>query len=96
MPAYVIYQGDVTDPDRYEQYKLRAADSIAQAGGRYRVRGGDVEVLEGEGPAGRVVVVEFPDAATARAWYDGELYREARALREGAVTARMFVVDGVD
>ena len=96
MPAYVIYQGEVTDPERYEEYKTRAAASIHAAGGRYVVRGGDVEVLEGDAPAGRTVVVEFPTMAAAIAWYRGPAYSEARELREGAATARMYAVDGVD
>ena len=94
MAAYVIYQGEVTDPDRYEQYKVAAAASIAAAGGRYVVRGGEVEVLEGGAPSGRTVVLEFPDRQSALAWYNGEQYSAARQLRRGAATARMYVVDG--
>jgi uncharacterized protein (DUF1330 family) len=95
MAAYVIYQGEVIDPARYEQYKVSAAASIARAGGRYLVRGGDVEVLEGEPPAGRTVVVEFPTLQAALDWYRGDAYTDARALREGAANARMYVVDGL-
>jgi uncharacterized protein (DUF1330 family) len=94
MPAYVIYQGEVTDPARYEEYKVRAAASIAAAGGRYVVRGGDVEVLEGDAPAGRTVVLEFPSMEAAVGWYHGDEYAEARKLREGAATARMYAVAG--
>jgi uncharacterized protein (DUF1330 family) len=95
MPAYVIYQGEVLDPERYEAYKPLAAASIAAAGGRYVVRGGDVEVLEGDEPAGRTVVLEFPTMQAAVDWYRGEGYAEARRVREGAARARMYVVDGV-
>ncbi|MGA3218068.1 MAG: DUF1330 domain-containing protein [Acidimicrobiales bacterium] len=95
MAAYVIYQAEVLDSERYEAYKTVAAESIKRAGGRYIVRGGDIEVLEGEAPAGRTVVVEFPDRRTALEWYRGETYREARKFREGAAEARMYVVDGV-
>lgn len=95
MPAYVIYQGEVTDPQRYEEYKSQAAASILAAGGRYLVRGGDVEVLEGDAPAGRTVVVEFPNMSAAIEWYRGAAYTEARKVREGAATARMYVVDGI-
>ncbi|HEY7948598.1 MAG TPA: DUF1330 domain-containing protein [Acidimicrobiales bacterium] len=95
MPAYVIYQGEVTDPQRYEEYKTRAQESIAAAGGRYVVRGGEVEVLEGDPPAGRTVVLEFPDREAAVNWYRGERYSEARQIRHGAATARMYVVDGI-
>ena len=95
MAAYVIYQAEVLDSERYEVYKTAAAESIRRAGGRYIVRGGDVDVLEGDAPAGRTVVVEFPDRGTALEWYRGETYGEARKLREGAALARMYVVDGV-
>ena len=95
MAAYVIYQGEVTDPARYEDYKASAAASIARAGGRYLARGGAVEVLEGDPPAGRTVVVEFPTMQAALDWYRSDAYTEARALREGAATARLYVVDGV-
>ena len=95
MPAFVIYQAELTDPQQYEVYKERAAASLRAAGGRYIVRGGDVDVLEGDPPAGRTVVVEFPDRQTAIDWYHGAEYTEARKLREGAAIARMYVVDGV-
>jgi uncharacterized protein (DUF1330 family) len=95
MPAYVIYQGEVTDPERYAQYRPLAAESIEAAGGRYLARGGEIEVLEGEPPPGRTVVVQFPDRQAALAWYHGEAYTAARAVREGACRARMYVVDGV-
>jgi uncharacterized protein (DUF1330 family) len=96
LPAYVIYQGDVTDPDRYEEYKQRAAESIEAAGGCYLARGGEVQVLEGDAPAGRTVLLEFPTIEDAVAWYRGAEYSEVRKLREGAATARMYVVAGVE
>jgi uncharacterized protein (DUF1330 family) len=96
MPAYVIYQGEVLDPERYEEYKPRAAESIINAGGRYVVRGGEVEVLEGEAPAGRTVILEFPTRQAAIDWYRGADYTEIRKIREGASIARMYVIDGVD
>jgi uncharacterized protein (DUF1330 family) len=96
MAAYVIYQGEVLDPERYEEYKVRAAASIADAGGRYVVRGGEIELLEGDAPAGRTVVVEFPTRAAAIQWYRGQQYTAAREIRAGAARAHMYVVDGVD
>jgi len=95
MAAYVIYQGEVTDAARYDEYKVQAAESILAAGGRYVVRGGDVEVLEGDAPAGRTVVLEFPTRQAAIDWYRSERYTEVRKIREGAAVARMYVVDGV-
>jgi len=96
VAAYVIFQADVTDPEQYERYKARSGPVVSAAGGRFIVRGGEVDVLEGEAPSGRTVLIEFPDMASARAWYDGEQYSEARALRQDAARARVFIVDGVD
>jgi uncharacterized protein (DUF1330 family) len=95
MPAYVIYQGEVLDPERYDEYKAKGAASILAAGGRYLVRGGDVEVLEGEAPAGRTVVLEFSSMQAAMDWYRSDEYTEIRKIREGAARARMYVVEGV-
>jgi uncharacterized protein (DUF1330 family) len=95
VAAYVIYQGEVLDPERYDEYKVKAAESIVAAGGRYLVRGGDVEVLEGEAPAGRTVVLEFQTMQAALDWYRGAEYTEIRTIREGAARAHMYVVEGV-
>lgn len=95
MTAYVIYQGEVLNPVRYDEYKTKAAESILRAGGRYLVRGGDAEVLEGEAPAGRTVVLEFPSMQDAIAWYRSDEYSEIRKLREGAARARMYAVEGI-
>jgi uncharacterized protein (DUF1330 family) len=95
VAAYVIYQGEVLDEKRYDEYKTKGAASILAAGGQYLVRGGDVEVLEGEAPAGRTVVLEFPSMQAALDWYRSDEYTEIRKIREGAARARMYVVDGV-
>lgn len=95
MPAYVIYQAEVLDPERYEEYKILAAASVAAAGGRYLVRGGTFDVLEGDAPAGRTVVLEFPNRQAVLDWYAAPEYTKARSLREDAARARMYVVDGV-
>jgi uncharacterized protein (DUF1330 family) len=92
----VIYQGDVTDPDRYEGYKAKAGPNIVAAGGRFLVRGGEVEVLEGEAPAGRTVVLEFPTMQAATDWYRSEEYTAIRQLRDGAARARLYAVQGID
>ncbi len=94
MAAYVIYQGEVLDQERYDRYKALAAESIIAAGGKYLVRGGAVEVLEGESPAGRTVVLEFPTMEAAVAWYRSPEYTEIRKIREGAARARMYAVEG--
>ena len=95
MPAYVIVDCEVTDPARYEAYKLLAPPAIARYGGRYLVRGGDVSRLEGDWQPGRVVVLEFPDVATAKRFYDSPEYTAARSMRAGAARMNTVVVPGI-
>ena len=95
MAAYLIYQAEVIDADQYAKYTAKTGPSIAAAGGRFVVRGGDVVVLEGEAPAGRTVVVEFPTMQVALDWYRSDEYTEIRRLRDGAAVARMYAIEGV-
>ena len=96
MPkAYVIVDINVTDPVQYEQYRALAGPAVEAGGGRFIVRGGATEVLEGDRVPNRVVILEFPSMDAARAWYDSSLYVEARAAREGAATGSFIAVEGV-
>lgn len=95
MPAYVIAEVDVTDPEAYELYADRAPGVTLPAGGRYLARAGHVEALEGEPPRSRVVVIEFADMDKARAFYWGRAYQEIVPLRQAASRGRLFLVDGV-
>ena len=95
MPAYVIVETDVTDPERYEQYKAASPAAVAAGGGRFVVRGGDLAVLEGDWHPSRLVMLEFEDLAAAKRWYESEVYQEAKKLREGAAHLRMVAVQGV-
>lgn len=95
MPAYVIVETIITDPEQYEHYKTAASAAITAAGGRYLVRGGELAVLEGDWEPTRLVVVEFEDLAAAKRWYEAELYQEAKEVRQGAAHMRMVAVQGV-
>jgi len=95
MAAYVVVQIGVEDPARYEEYKRLAPPSIAVYGGRYVVRGGASEVLEGDWRPPRLVILEFPDAARARAWWASPEYAAAKAIRQGCARTQMLLVDGV-
>jgi uncharacterized protein (DUF1330 family) len=96
MPAYVIVETDITDPERYGQYKAASPGAVAAGGGRFVVRGGELTVLEGDWRPSRLVVLEFEDLAAAKRWYASEVYQEAKKLREGAAHIRMVAVQGVD
>ncbi len=95
MPAYVIVETNITDPEQYERYRDAAPASIAAHGGRYLVRGGELAVFEGDWDPARVVVLEFPDLETAKRWYASEEYGEARQLREGAAKLNVVAVAGL-
>jgi len=95
MRAYVLVDVEVTHAARYDEYRTLAAESVEQYGGRYLVRGGASEVLEGDRVPRRLVVLEFPDAEAARRWYQSPEYTDAKARRDGAATGSFILVDGV-
>jgi uncharacterized protein (DUF1330 family) len=94
MPAYVIVETDVRDPEQYERYKAASPGAIAAGGGRFLARGGELAVLEGDWHPRRLVLLEFEDLEAARRWYESPEYRDAKQLREGAATLRMVAVEG--
>jgi uncharacterized protein (DUF1330 family) len=97
MPkAYVLVELAVTDPEGFEAYKTLSTAALAAHGGRYLARGGEVALLEGAGNPSRVTLLEFPDLATAKAWYDSPEYTKARAARADAATGRFVAVEGVE
>jgi uncharacterized protein (DUF1330 family) len=95
MPAYVISEVEVRDAKLVETYRALAAATIAKYGGRYIVRGGEPELLEGAPAPNRFVVVEFPSLERARAWYRSPEYAEALEVRRDALDRRLILVDGV-
>jgi uncharacterized protein (DUF1330 family) len=95
VPAYVIADVNVTDPAAYEAYRKEVLPSVERAGGRFRVRGGAIQVLEGDRRPTRLVVIEFPSVEAARRWYDSEEYGRLKAIRQRASTASLFLVEGV-
>ena len=95
MSAYVIVQIEISDPATYDRYKELAPPSIVAYGGRYLARGGATATLEGSWAPSRLVILEFPDLAAARAWWDSPEYAEAKALRHAAASSEMVVVAGV-
>lgn len=94
MAAYLIVRVNVTDPDQYEKYKLLTPAAVAANGGKFIVRGGQHESLEGPDDARRVVVLEFDDYGSAKAFYDSPEYVEAREVRAGAAEMHMTLVEG--
>jgi len=95
MPAYVIADVTVTDPPAMEEYRKQVPATLAKYGGRFLVRGGAHQTVEGDWKPARLVVIEFPSLADARRWYDSEEYRGPKALRMRAGRTNVLIVDGV-
>jgi uncharacterized protein (DUF1330 family) len=95
-PAYIIVNMKITDPEQYKQYMAVAPAAVAAAGGEYLVRGGKFEVLEGDWEPARIAMLRFPNFEKAKAFYDDEMYRAARAKRAGTTEFfNMVLVEGM-
>lgn len=95
MPAYIIVDVNVTNPQRYEDYKKLTPGSLIPFEGKFIVRGGASETLEGDWHPGRIVVLQFPSMEKAKAWWSSDGYAPAKALRQATSITRMIMVDGV-
>ena len=94
MPAYFIARIDVSNPEEYGKYASKTLEIVKKFGGRFLVKAGAFEQVEGSGPD-RHVVVEFPDRKTARAFYDCPEYREILPVALANSTRDVVIVDGV-
>jgi uncharacterized protein (DUF1330 family) len=96
MPAYTIaVVTEAWDQDKLIEYRKRNTDVVAAHGGRFIVRGGPHEALEGDWNPLRLVVIEFPDMDAARGWYGSDAYVELRELRQAGSKTDIVVVEGV-
>jgi uncharacterized protein (DUF1330 family) len=95
MSAYVIVQVEVKDAVRYEDYKKLVPPTLEKFGGRFLVRGGAVETLEGGWAPKRFVIAEFPSVEQAKAWWASPEYAEAKALRQATADSMMIVAQGI-
>jgi uncharacterized protein (DUF1330 family) len=95
MSAYVISEVEPRDPVGWETYRTIAAKAIAHYGGRYLVRGGAAEAVEGGPPPKTIIIVEFPSMARLREWYASPEYAEALKVRATALERRLIFVEGV-
>ena len=95
MVAYVINDMEVTDPQLLDEYKKLSPATVLQYGGRFLARGGQTEVLEGGWSPKRLVILEFPSLAQAKAWANSPEYAHAKRVRQKAANSNIVVVDGV-
>jgi uncharacterized protein (DUF1330 family) len=94
MAAYVIADLTITDPQGFEEYRKMVPATIAQYGGKYVLRGGKMEKLEGDWEPKRLVIIEFESAERAKEWWSCEEYRGAKALRQRTAKTNLIVVEG--
>lgn len=94
--GYVLVDVDITDPTIFDEYRQKVPETVAAYDGRYLVRGGDPERLEGDRSARRVVLLEFETRERAREWYFSKAYQDVLPLRLRSSTAHAFLLNGTD
>jgi uncharacterized protein (DUF1330 family) len=95
MAAYLIVDIEIIDPAAYEEYRKQVPAIIAAHGGRYLVRGGASEVLEGSWQPKRSVILEFPSMAHLKAFWQAPEYQPLRVLRERAAKSNLVALEGL-
>jgi uncharacterized protein (DUF1330 family) len=94
MPAYVIFDVEIRDPDRYQDFMKKVKPALDEAGARYLARGGAHKVYEGDWSPRRIVLLEFPSVAAWESFYYGPVYQGVKAIRDECSTARLVSVEG--
>jgi uncharacterized protein (DUF1330 family) len=95
MPAYLIADVEVVNPELYADYSAGVPATLEPYGGRFLVRGGATELIEGDWLPRRLVVIEFPSADAARRWYESPEYQAILGIRHEAANARLILAEGV-
>ena len=94
MSAYLIYRANVRDAQAYAAYMALTPGVIAEFGGRFLVRGGRTETLEGDSEERRTILVEFPNFEAAQQFYDSDSYISAKVLRADVADVQIVIIDG--
>jgi uncharacterized protein (DUF1330 family) len=92
VSAYVLANMEVSNPEAYQEYLRHNTALVEKHGGRFLVRGGKVELLEGDWITHRVVLMEFPDGDAARAWYNSPEYQAIRAIRLANIRSGVLAI----
>lgn len=95
MAAYVIFDIDIFNLERYQEFMMKAKPAIEEAGGKYLARGGEHKVLKGDWEPRRIVLFEFPSMEKAEGFYYSELYQSLKAIRDECSHGRVVVVEGL-
>ena len=95
MAAYVIFDVEIRDPERYQDFMSQVKPALADAGARYLARGGALKIYEGDWSPRRIVILEFPSVAAWEAFYLGPVYRGLKVVRDQCSSARLVSVEGI-
>lgn len=95
MPAYLLAEIEVTNPEGYKAYTTMVVPTIEKYGGRFLARGGAAHPLEGDWPERRRVLIEFPSLEAAKKWWDSPEYEKPKALRRANSRGRLMILEGV-
>jgi uncharacterized protein (DUF1330 family) len=95
LVAYMITEIEITDPERYEEYRKLVPASLEKYGGTFIARGGATQTLEGDWNPKRLVITQWPSVERALEWYQSEEYREAKEIRHQSSKGKMILVEGV-
>jgi uncharacterized protein (DUF1330 family) len=96
MSAYVIFDVDITDLKRYQEFMSSVKPALEAAGAKYLARGGSHKVHEGDWEPRRIVLIEFPSIAAWEAFYNGATYQGLKSIRDACSSARLVSVQGVE
>ena len=94
-PAFLVAEVEVTDPATFKEYAQKYPATLAPFGAKAIAQGGKVEALEGAPPAGRVVIVQYPNLKAAEDWWNSPAYQELIPIRQKAAKSRIFLVEGL-
>jgi uncharacterized protein (DUF1330 family) len=95
MPAYVIFDVDIRDMAKYQEFMAGVKPALEAAGARYLARGGAHKVHEGDWEPRRIVIIEFPSVSAWEAFYSGPVYQGLKAVRDSCSSARLVAVEGL-
>ena len=95
MSAYVVFDVDIRDMSRYQDFMKQVKPALEAAGARYLARGGVHKVYEGDWTPRRIVILEFPSVAAWEQFYEGPLYQGLKSIRDECSSARLVSVEGL-
>lgn len=95
MAAYVIFDVEIRDAGRYQEFMNAVKPAIESAGGKYLARGGTIKVYEGDWQPRRIVLFEFPSAEAFESFYHGPVYQGLKPIRDACSSARLVSVEGL-